>query len=406
MEPLLAPMTPAPDRTASHFTDADVASVSPLRIRLAGDAAEIDADSLISTGALAVGDRVRVEVAGRRVVVHGRAGGIDRGGYLLGMAYVWPGTSAPPAYLLPLEGQTIVGGVASYSALAAAHPEWVSGANLVLPDWRGRTPVGHLPGDSMFGTVGALIGSKTHTLSVAEMPSHSHNPIVAVVYGGNASTYRSVFATNSAFWGYDANNAVQATGGGGAHNNVQPSVVARWCVMAATSGGEYSAEVQRALVARVTELAQPPFGKISLGVAAGPTIPNATHTDVMAFQTVEAAEGILHSAGTLVVQRGGWYRLRASLAFTANATGVRLVVIRVNGTGPVDTASMVAYGPPLPGQTTVHGVTVAEATTRLNPGDVVCANGWQSSGGGLALASGAGAVAARQNYLEALFIRS
>lgn len=63
------------------FTWATVTATSPLRIRLDGDstALPITPDSIVAPLALAVGDRVRVEISRRRVIVHGRAGSIDTG---------------------------------------------------------------------------------------------------------------------------------------------------------------------------------------------------------------------------------------------------------------------------------------------------------------------------------------
>lgn len=51
-------------------------------------------------------------------------------------------------------------------------------------------------------------------MTVEQMPSHSHGNPVAVVFNGNATTYRSIFATNSEFWDKDDwNNATAETGG-------------------------------------------------------------------------------------------------------------------------------------------------------------------------------------------------
>jgi microcystin-dependent protein len=256
----------------STFIWGTVTAVDSLRVQLDGDATELPftPDSLLPVSTLAQGDRVRCELGERRVVVHGRAGGEDTRSYLLGMAYVWPGTSQPPAYLLPLEGQTITGGLTSYSALAAAHPEWVSGADLVLPDWRGRVPVGHLPGDAVFGTLGAFAGTQEVTLTAAQsgVPAHTH-PLFGhaflwgtgfpsnTVYAANAiatagSPPSNNLSTRQNYFNVTDNNPAKPAAQG--HPNVQPSVVARWCVMAATSNGEYSTEVQQALVADVSHL--------------------------------------------------------------------------------------------------------------------------------------------------------
>src|SRR5690606_2005011 len=49
------------------------------------------------------------------------------------------------------------------------------GSTFALPYLPGRTIVGVDPGDSDFNDRGKTFGAKTHTLTVSEMPSHSHN---------------------------------------------------------------------------------------------------------------------------------------------------------------------------------------------------------------------------------------
>jgi hypothetical protein len=70
----LPSVTPAP-APGSTFADAYVTSLDPLLVQLDG-AAEVAADSLIDVSLLAVMDRVRCELSGRRVIVHGRATGL------------------------------------------------------------------------------------------------------------------------------------------------------------------------------------------------------------------------------------------------------------------------------------------------------------------------------------------
>ena len=88
----------------------------------------------------------------------------------------------------------------------------------------GRVLIGLDSGDSDFNSAEETGGSKTHTLSVAELPSHSHT------ISGNIS--RSGFSfehhqTNSRLPGqnFDTNPSVSNTGSGNAHNNVQPYIV-------------------------------------------------------------------------------------------------------------------------------------------------------------------------------------
>lgn len=69
-------LIPPPARPV--FEDFTVTAVGPLRIQRDGDASELPftPDTLISTDLLSVDDRVRVELSGGRLIVHGRADGL------------------------------------------------------------------------------------------------------------------------------------------------------------------------------------------------------------------------------------------------------------------------------------------------------------------------------------------
>lgn len=87
----------------------------------------------------------------------------------------------------------------------------------------GRVPVGIDSSDTDFDTIGKFTGEKTHTLTVEEMPSHTHE----VENGGSlvgGSHYPATSAGRS-----DDTHSTLPTGGGQPHNNIQPSeVVAFW----------------------------------------------------------------------------------------------------------------------------------------------------------------------------------
>ena len=81
---------------------------------------------------------------------------------------------------------------------------------------QGKTLVGQDTNDADFSSLGQTGGSKTHTLTIDEMPSHSHdsfNTTFVGITGGNS------------YWYIDNNNqTVQtgSTGGGQPHSIVQP----------------------------------------------------------------------------------------------------------------------------------------------------------------------------------------
>ena len=85
----------------------------------------------------------------------------------------------------------------------------------------GRAPVGLDINDSDFNEIGKLIGEKTHTLTVDEMPSHTHDVITLASYE-SGSDWVGAAGTSKARKG---NDGALSTGGSQAHNNVQPSIV-------------------------------------------------------------------------------------------------------------------------------------------------------------------------------------
>ncbi len=90
----------------------------------------------------------------------------------------------------------------------------------------GRVPVGVDPNDTSFDTVEETGGEKTHTLTVAEMPSHRH---YTSNYSGGGNT-QGMATTNAqvhgdtSYWNFNNPGNSSATGGDGAHNNLQPYI--------------------------------------------------------------------------------------------------------------------------------------------------------------------------------------
>lgn len=106
-------------------------------------------------------------------------------------------------------------------------PNVAWGGTWVL-DSQGKVTVSQDTTDSDFATVGATFGEKTHTLTVDEMPSHTHP--INYVYPFTAGGYGTYLpaSSQSSPTGQSPSD-IKTTGGNQPHNNVQPSVVVkRW----------------------------------------------------------------------------------------------------------------------------------------------------------------------------------
>lgn len=107
--------------------------------------------------------------------------------------------------------------------------------NFALPDLRGRTPI-HVGSGHTLGERG---GEQAHTLSIAELPTHTH------IANGSGATATDelpdggIWATNSSFNAYLTNPsnlvamnpaAISNTGGSQAHLNMQPFLTISFCI--------------------------------------------------------------------------------------------------------------------------------------------------------------------------------
>lgn len=106
-----------------------------------------------------------------------------------------------------------------------------------LPNLQGRTPI-HVGSGHTLGEQG---GEQAHTLSIAELPTHTHtmngasNPADAVFPGGNLlgtadnTTFGNSYASASNLVALSA-QAVGNVGGSQAHLNMQPFLTLTFCI--------------------------------------------------------------------------------------------------------------------------------------------------------------------------------
>lgn len=148
----------------------------------------------------------------------------------VGMIVDYVGTTAPTGWAV-MDGSTITSGQTLYPSLWAVLPSvFKSGANIVLPDTRGRVSVGRNSSDAQFDNVGDTGGAKTVALTIAQMPSHGHTlgpgQSFGMSFGGNAGAFTTLIAQVQYInqGSYQGPYEASANGGGGAHDNLQPFI--------------------------------------------------------------------------------------------------------------------------------------------------------------------------------------
>ena len=189
-----------------------------------------------------------------------KTGAVGGAGVDTGTIVAFPTDTPPTGYLL-CDGASLLR--ASYSALFTLIGTTygsADGTHFNVPNIKGKVIVGKDTGQTEFDVLGETGGAKTHTLQTTEMPTHTHaqdahthtqnahshylqytpNGKNITLNGGGAEynlSYgtsgataeelgtRSVTATNQ-----NTTPTNQNTGGGGAHNNLQPYIVLQFMI--------------------------------------------------------------------------------------------------------------------------------------------------------------------------------
>jgi microcystin-dependent protein len=149
----------------------------------------------------------------------------------LGMLMAVPFNFAPKGWVL-CQGQLLP--INQYQALFAVLGTTYGGdgrTTFGLPDLRSRIPVGSGQGF----TLGEKGGSESVTLTMSQVPPHTHN-VMATAAGastpnpsGNVLATAAMYATGTTLTAMSP-NAISAAGGSQPHPNLQPYLVVNWCI--------------------------------------------------------------------------------------------------------------------------------------------------------------------------------
>ena len=144
---------------------------------------------------------------------------------LAGIINIYAGETAPNGWLV-CDGSEI--SRTEYSDLFEIIGElYGTGDNSTtfnLPNLKGKVVVGVSSTETEFDTLAETGGAKTVTLDTTMIPNHKHEVQLGITEGGQTGRYAAFVEGARLAYNTQDNKGTTATGGGLAHNNLQPFI--------------------------------------------------------------------------------------------------------------------------------------------------------------------------------------
>ena len=223
-----------------------------------------------------------------------------------------------------------------------------------LPDMRGRVVVGKDSSQAEFDSLNEAGGEKAHTMTVVEIPSHYHeeNSRLWRDYDGasfiTTASSGGVWMNHEQYGGGPSVNT-ESTGGGAAHNNLQPYRVVNYiikakytvpveavvedCMTSESAINALSAKQGKALNERIAFLENTPACRAYHNTSQHS---NATVYTYLALNSSSTDTDGIHDNSVnnsrLTCKTSGLYMITGNAEFgMTNDSGIRAVLIRKNG---------------------------------------------------------------------------